>query len=74
MHNIRLPVATRYVVAHSAGGEHQNIKGACVAILSAVPRGQLYQMFKLFNIQLSIHTACSLASSKQLNMPVVSFQ
>ena len=46
MYNIRLPVATREAIAHRAGGQHQNIKGACVAILAAVPRGKFYQMIK----------------------------
>ena len=46
MYNIRLSVATREGIAHRAGGQHQNMKGAWVAILAAVPRGELYQMIK----------------------------
>ena len=38
MYNIRLPVATREAIAHGAGGQHQNIKGAYVAIVAVVPR------------------------------------
>ena len=45
MYIIRLPVATRQAIAHRVGHQHHNIKGVCVAILAAVPRGKLYQMF-----------------------------